>query len=140
MRSDTAIGPAPGPPPPCGCVKVLCRLKWTMSKPVSPGPHDAHHGVQVRPVVVERGAGLVHDAGDLLDVAVEQPERVRVREHQAGHVVGGLLAQVVEVHPAVLGGAHLHHLVARHRHRRRVGAVRGVRREHLVPLLAAASW
>ena len=37
MRSDTAIGPEPGPPPPCGCVNVLCRLKWMMSKPMSPG-------------------------------------------------------------------------------------------------------
>ena len=54
MRSDTAIGPAPGPPPPCGCVNVLCRLKWTMSKPMSPGRDDAHHRVQVRAVVVER--------------------------------------------------------------------------------------
>ena len=26
IRSLTAIGPAPGPPPPCGWVKVLCRL------------------------------------------------------------------------------------------------------------------
>ena len=37
IRSETAIGPAPGPPPPCGCVKDLCRLKCTMSKPMSPG-------------------------------------------------------------------------------------------------------
>ena len=26
IRSETSIGPAPGPPPPCGCVNVLCRL------------------------------------------------------------------------------------------------------------------
>ena len=26
IRSDTAIGPAPGPPPPWGWVNVLCRL------------------------------------------------------------------------------------------------------------------
>ena len=37
MRSDTAIGPDPGPPPPWGWVKDLCRLKCTMSKPMSPG-------------------------------------------------------------------------------------------------------
>ncbi len=74
---------------------------------------------------------------DLLDVAVEQAERVRVGEHQAGGVVAGLLAQVVEVHAAVGRRAHLHHLEARHRHGGRVGAVRGVRREHLVAALAA---
>ena len=35
--SRTAIGPPPGPPPPCGCENVLWRLMWTMSKPMSPG-------------------------------------------------------------------------------------------------------
>ena len=74
---------------------------------------------------------------DLLDVAVEQAERVGVGEHQAGHVLAGLLAQVVEVHAAVLRRADLDHLVARHRHGGRVGAVRGVGREHLGALLAA---
>ncbi len=61
MRSDTAIGPEPGPPPPWGWVKDLCRLKCTMSKPMSPGPRDAHHRVEVRAVVVERRAHVVHD-------------------------------------------------------------------------------
>ena len=37
MRSETAIGPDPGPPPPWGWVNDLWRLKWTMSKPMSPG-------------------------------------------------------------------------------------------------------
>ena len=40
-KSERALcdrdGPAPGPPPPWGVEKVLCRLKWTMSKPMSPG-------------------------------------------------------------------------------------------------------
>ena len=36
-ESRTTMGPAPGPPPPCGVLKVLCVLKWTMSKPMSPG-------------------------------------------------------------------------------------------------------
>jgi len=33
----TATGPAPGPPPPCGVEKVLCRLSCTMSAPMCPG-------------------------------------------------------------------------------------------------------
>ena len=33
----TATGPAPGPPPPCGWEKVLCRLIWITSTPQSPG-------------------------------------------------------------------------------------------------------
>src|SRR5581483_9497125 len=35
--SLTAIGPAPGPPPPCGVLNVLCRLMCMTSKPRSPG-------------------------------------------------------------------------------------------------------
>ncbi len=33
----TAIGPMPGPPPPCGMQNVLCRLRWQTSAPMSPG-------------------------------------------------------------------------------------------------------
>src|SRR5579875_36268 len=29
----TATGPTPGPPPPCGMQKVLCRLRWDTSAP-----------------------------------------------------------------------------------------------------------
>ena len=100
-------------------------------------PRDPHHGVEVGAVVVERRPHLVHDPGDLLDVRVEQPERVGVGEHQAGDVLVGLFAQIVEVHPAVGRRAELDHLVARHRHRGGVGAVGGVRRQHLAALLAA---
>jgi hypothetical protein len=31
------IGPMPGPPPPCGMAKVLCRFMWLTSAPMSPG-------------------------------------------------------------------------------------------------------
>ena len=63
-------------------------------------PRDAHHRVEVGAVVVERRADAVDDLGDLLDVRVEQPERVGVGQHQAGDVVVGLRAQVVEVDAA----------------------------------------
>src|SRR5690606_40851693 len=33
----TAQGPTPGPPPPCGMQKVLCRLRWETSEPHLPG-------------------------------------------------------------------------------------------------------
>ena len=33
----TPIGPMPGPPPPCGMQKVLCRFRWQTSAPKSPG-------------------------------------------------------------------------------------------------------
>ena len=33
----TAIGPMPGPPPPCGIANVLCRLRWQTSAPIAAG-------------------------------------------------------------------------------------------------------
>ncbi len=137
IRSDTAIGPAPGPPPPWGCVNDLCRLKWTMSKPMSPGRTVAHDRVEVRAVVVERRPDRVDDLGDLLDVRVEDPQRVGVGQHQARDLVARLGPQVVEVDAAVGVRADLDDLAAGHRHRRRVRAVRGVGREDLAPVLAA---
>src|SRR5471032_2584298 len=35
--STTQTGPTPGPPPPCGMQKVLCRFRWLTSPPNSPG-------------------------------------------------------------------------------------------------------
>lgn len=33
----TPIGPNPGPPPPWGIAKVLCKFKWQTSAPKYPG-------------------------------------------------------------------------------------------------------
>ena len=108
-----------------------------MSNPMSPGPGVAHDRVQVGAVVVEGAAGVADHPGDLGDVLVEQAERVRVGEHQAGDLVVDLGAQVVEVDATAPVRRHLDHLVARHGHRGRVGAVGGVGGKHLGALLAA---
>ena len=101
------------------------------------GPRVAHDGVEVGAVVVEGAARLVDQPGDLGDVLVEDAERVRVGQHQAGDVVVDLRPQVVHLDPAALVGGDLDDLVAGHRHRGRVGAVRGVGGEDLVAGLAA---
>ena len=75
---------------------------------------------------------------DLLDVLVEQPERRRVREHQAGGVLVDLAAQVVDVDVAARVRLHRRQLVARHRHARRVRAVRRVGDDDLAALLVLA--
>ena len=62
-----------------------------------PGSRDAADGVEVRAVVVHQRTGTVEDVADLLDVLVEEAERRRVREHQAGGVLVDLAAQIVDV-------------------------------------------
>ena len=103
------------------------------------GARDAAHRVEVRAVVVHERACVVEDLRDLFDVLVEEPERRRVREHQRGGVLVDLRAQVVDVDVAARVGLHRRHLVARHRHGRRVRAVRRVGDHDLAPLLRLAA-
>ena len=93
--------------------------------------------VQVRAVVVEERAGVVEDPRDLLDALVEEAERRRVREHEPGRPLVHLRAQVLEVEVAARVGLDPLELVARHRHARRVRAVRRVGGDDRVALLAA---
>src|SRR5262249_1063073 len=106
------------------------------------GPRVPHHRVEVGAVVVERPPRLVNQGGDLGNVLVEDAERVGVGQHQAGDltlVLGQLRPQVVHLHPAHLVGCDFDYLVAGHRHRGRIGAMGGVRRQYLGPHLAAVS-
>ena len=102
------------------------------------GPRPADDRVEVGAVVVEERSGVVEDLGHLDDVLVEQAERRGVRQHQPGGALVHLRAQVVEVEVAAIGRRDLRELVARHRHARRVGAVRRVGGDDRVALLALA--
>ncbi len=73
-----------------------------MSKPMSPGSHHAEDGVEIGAVVVEEATHLVHGVGDGVDVLFEQSERVRVRQHDPGHVLVEHRAQGVDVDTAAL--------------------------------------
>jgi hypothetical protein len=103
-------------------------------------PHVARPGatddrVQVGAVVVEERAGVVEDRGDLLDALVEEPERRRIREHEARRSLVHLSAQVGEVEIAPSVCPHALELVARHRHARGIRAVGGVGGDDCVALL-----
>ena len=65
--SATAIGPMPGPPPPWGMPKVLCRLMWQTSAPITAGLVESDLGVQVGPVHVHLAAVLVDQGADVAD-------------------------------------------------------------------------
>ena len=136
--SRTAIGPPPGT---AAAVRLRERLVQVDVHDVEAHvarPRDAADRVQVRAVVVHERTGAVEDVADLLDVLVEEAERRRVREHQAGRVLVDLAAQVLDVDVAARVRLDRRQLVAGHRHARRVRAVRGVRDHDLAALLVLA--
>jgi len=68
---------------------------------------DAEHGIHVRAVHIHQAAAAMNDVHDILDMALEHAQRVGHRDHHAGHVLAAHLAQLVEVHIAVVVGRHL---------------------------------
>src|SRR6185503_20951754 len=67
------------------------------------GADAADDGVEIRPICIEVGAGLVGQARDLDDVALEQAAGVGVGHHDRGDVGAELGFQVGEVDAAVGG-------------------------------------
>ena len=61
------------------------------------GPRDADQRVHVGAVHVEHGAFFVQNFGHARDVIFEHAERVRVGDHQRGHVTGDQLFQRAEI-------------------------------------------
>jgi hypothetical protein len=100
---------------------------------------DTADRVQVRAVVVHERAGAVEDRLDLLDVLVEEAERGRVGDHQPGGLRPDLRAHVVDIDVAALVRLHADEVIAGHRHRGRVRAVRRVGDDDLAALLVLAS-
>jgi hypothetical protein len=111
----TPIGPTPGPPPPCGMQKVLCRFRCETSPPNLPGA-QADHGVHVGAVDVHLAAVVVDDRADFADAFLEHAVGRRVGDHQRGQafaVLDGLGAQVVDVDVAAgVAGGHHHRMPA----------------------------
>jgi hypothetical protein len=81
----------------------------------------------------------VEDRRHLLDVLVEEAERRRIGEHEAGGALVHLRPQVVEVEVPAVVGLDLLQLEARHRDARRVRPVGCVRGDDHLALLPLAS-
>ncbi len=69
--ATTQSGPTPGPPPPCGMQKVLCRLRWLDVAAELARRGDADQRVHVRAVDVHPAAVAVNDLAQLAHAALE---------------------------------------------------------------------
>ena len=103
--------------------------------------HPADDGVEVRAITIEVSARRVDQVGNLLDVRFEQAARVRIGQHDTGHIVGPLQLFAQHVHintPARIRLDLVNLKPALHR-RRRVRAVgRGGHQNALACLTFAA--
>ena len=81
------MGPTPGPPPPCGMQKVLCRLRWQTSAPMRPGEVRPDLGVHVGAVHVDLAAVLRGRCAQMsLIAALEDAVGRRVGDHERREV------------------------------------------------------
>jgi hypothetical protein len=97
---------------------------------------DTENGIEVGAVVVEQAPHLVHGRGNGLDVLLEEPQRVGVGQHDAGHVGVEHRAQRLQVDAATVVAGHGDRLVAAQGDRGRIGAVGRVRDDDAVAGLA----
>ena len=87
-------------------------------------PRPPDQCIHVRAIAVDQPTCLMDQRADLSDVVLEQPQRVRVGQHQACHVTGQQRLEVLDVHTATRIGLDGDGLVAAARRRGRVGPVR----------------
>ncbi len=137
-RACTPTAPAPGPPPPCGVREGLVQVHMDDVEAHVAGPHLAQDRVQVRAVVVQEPARIVHDARDLLDAALEHAERRRIRQHDAGRPRADRGLERLKIDVALGVHGDLAHGIAAHRRGRGVRAVRRVGDDDFVARAVAA--
>ena len=69
------------------------------------GPRDAEHRVHVRAVAVDQPARRVDQLADLLNVALEEPNRIRIGQHKRRNVsIQRLFQRLRSVQPRLLEG------------------------------------
>ena len=105
---------------------------------MSPGRTLPQNRVQVGAVVVQQATRIVTIVCDFDDVALENAQRRRVGQHDAGCLRPDARLERLEIDVAVRAGRNLPDHAATHGRGRRVGAVRRVGHDNFVALVVAA--
>ncbi len=95
------------------------------------GADLAENRVEVRAVVIEQAAGLVHDARHLRDLVLEHAEGRGIGEHDARRARSDRGLELGEIDVAVLVAGNLPHIAAAHRRSGRIRAVRRLRHDDI---------
>ena len=103
-----------------------------------PRTYFTENRIQVGAVVIQEPAGIVHELRDLFNTAFEDPERRRIRQHDARCLWPERRGQGVNVDIALGACRNLADHIAAHVRRRRIRAVRGVGDDDLAPRRVAA--
>ena len=96
------------------------------------GANLAHKRVHVGAVHVEQAAFGVHDVRDLVDLLLEDAQRIGIGKHERGHVLVHLRRQRGHVHHALGVRFQILYRVADHRSRGRICAVGGIRDQNFL--------
>ena len=100
--------------------------------------HLTENRVEIRAIVIQEPAGIVHDTRHLRDATLEHAECGRISEHDASGLRADCCLQSLQVHIAILTTGNLAHLAATHRGRSRIGAVRRLRDDDFIALEISA--
>ena len=101
------------------------------------GSHAPDNGVEVRPVAIEKRAGIVHSLRLFQDLVLEQAAGIRIGQHERGDVVIQRCLERREIDTAPVIERNRLDRVAADRRRRRVSAMRGIRHQHTLAGIAA---
>ena len=98
----------------------------------------AENGIEIGAIVVQQTAGLVDDGGDLGDIPLEHAQSRWIGQHQPGGLRADRLPQGGEIHIASGVGGNFPNREAAHDGGGGIGAVSGVRHQHLATGVIAA--
>ncbi len=104
------------------------------------GSRLAHDRVEIRPIAIKIGPGLMHQSGDFDDILLEQPTGVGIGQHDRSDVRPEPLLDGGRIEGAIGARRNRAHLEASARRRGRIGAMRRLRHKNDLAASSLLPW
>src|SRR5690606_10053935 len=98
---------------------------------------NTQNGIHVRAVEIDQSATGMQLGRDIRDLSIEEPQRIRIRNHENRDAVVELGLEIRDVDESLRRAANCDRLEARYRSARGVGTVGAVRDENLGALFTS---